>query len=219
MASANKELLSKLSSTIPLRPFKKSVELSLSSVGVASLPSDYVFYAGVSQFYESRQTPGTITPVPRPIDIVNEDEFTRRQGSIFTRAYEEPFCKIQATTISIIPYNIGPVQLEYYHTPATPYMDWCQATTNPNKIIYMPVGSRVYLDDALTPCLYDSNDVLLYSGVTKTGTYPITSQTVELEWESRIHEKFVYFLLTKIGLNLAEIDVAKYAIQMSNEKI
>jgi hypothetical protein len=219
-ASVNDELLNKILSTTPLRPFKKSVDISASSGGVATLPTDYNRYITLRQRFgtdgdTALPSPPSAQTKTRRIDIVSEEEFARRQGSIFTRGAVHPFAKVSNTAFMIVPYDIGSVNLEYFRPATIPFFDWCQDATNPNKIIFMPVGSRVYLDDALSPNLYDSNDVLLYTGVTKSGTYPIASQTVELEFESQFHHRFVYFILTKIGINLSEELVAKYALEMS----
>ena len=218
-ASVNDTMLNMILSTTPLRPFKKSENITITSTtGIGTLPTDYNRYITVAQKFDHPPTAptGSTTPKRHPVEIVSEDEFDRRQGSVFTRADEKPFGKITASGITIVPYNIGTVAMEYFRPPLVPVFDWCQDATNPNKIIYMPVGSRIYKDDAQVPRLYNAAGVQIYTGsVTKTGTYPIVSQTVELEWESQYHEKFVYFILSDIGINLSELDVTKYAIEMS----
>lgn len=218
-ASLRPELLDKVLATTPLRPFKKSEVLTVSSSGIAAFPSDYNRYITIARRVEqSTGTDAALIQKVRILDVLSEDEFSRRQGSIFTRALAEPFCKITKDGLQAVPYDISSLLLEYFRPPLVPYMDWCQSTANPNRIIYMPVGSSVYLDDALVPNLYDSNDVLIEAAVTKSGTYPIVSTTVEYEWEAIYHEKFVYFILAKVGVNLAEGKVKEFAIEMAQQQ-
>jgi len=225
-ASVNLELLNKVLSTTPLRPFKKPADIIITSTtGAGSLPADYNRYITVAQKYDHPPTAptGSTTPKRHPIEIVSEDEFVHRQSSVFTRADEKPFGKITATGINVVPYNIGTIAMEYFRPPLVPVFDWCQDATNPNKIIYMPAGSYLVYDP-VTPkwdLYYDNGtvSVLLYSNVIKTGATQsspaYTSLTVELEWENIWHNKFVFFILSKIGINLSELDVAKYALEMS----
>jgi hypothetical protein len=81
----------------------------------------------------------------------------------------------------------------------------------------MPVGSKVYLDNSTTPCLYDANGVLLATGVSKTGKYPIVSSTVELAWREDTHNQFISRILGKAGVSLSEMNIAQYAELMKKE--
>ena len=221
-ASVRTDLLDIVLSTTPLKPFKKSADVAIAATGIGPLPTDYNRYIAVFQRVKITYsgTTGTITPHVRPVDIVSETEFARRQGSILTRADAQPFGKITATSLQVVPYDIGTIRLEYFRPPATPYMDWCQSAANPNRIIYMPVGSKLTGTSPTFDLIMEtsSGEQVIEASVTKTGgANGYVSRTVEYEWETMYHEKFVYFMLSKMGINLSEIEVAKYALEMAKQ--
>jgi hypothetical protein len=62
--------------------------------------------------------------------------------------------------------------------------------------------------------LYDVNDNIIQSGVTKNISYlPYTSKTVELEWNDLYHPHLMYRVLVKAGVNLSEQLVTQYAME------
>ena len=216
-ASASQELYNKVLSTTPLIPFKKTDSVVPDNgTGIGTLPTDYLRY--IVAHSTTNYTVGSSVPAQlgAKIDIVNDEQFTARRYSIFTRADIQPFGKIVAGNIAVVPFNVGAFTLDYFRKPTTPVMDWCIDTLNPTKMVYMPAGSYIQVV-GVTNILYDSNDDVLYSGVTKGNmTYlPFPSATVELEWGTEYQYKFVFMLLQKIGVNLSEDTVLKYAMEMS----
>jgi hypothetical protein len=175
-----------------------------------------------------------------PIEMITPIEALRRRSSVLSpSASVSPFAYVRGSSIQTVPYNNGAVAgnftpdetdapgkihnlpganitLVYLALPATPVYDYCQSIAT-SKRIFMPVGSRVYLDDSMTRCLYDANGVLLATGVSKTGTYPIVSSTVELAWREDTHNQFISRILGKAGVSLSEMNIAQYAELMKKE--
>jgi hypothetical protein len=158
-----------------------------------------------------------------PIEMITPIEALRRRSSVLsTSANVAPFAYVRGSSIQTVPYNNGAVAeggnitLVYLALPATPVYDYCQSIAT-SKRIFMPVGSSVYLNDSMTPCLYDANGVLLATGVSKTGTYPIASSTVELAWREDTHNQFISRILGKAGVSLSEMNIAQYAELMKKE--
>jgi hypothetical protein len=193
--------------------FKESKVLTAGTFGEVNLPTDYLQHISAQTIYAGANNSGG--NLIRVIDIVSESEFAEKQSSIFTRADVFPFAKIFGSQIKVVPYDIEDFTFEYFRNPTLPYMDYCQDSASPTLMIYMPVGSSIYLDDANVPSLYDSSGTLIKSGVSKSGTYPIESQTVELEWPEDVHWRFVYFVLVKCAINLSEDKVAQMAIELT----
>lgn len=183
-------------SITPLRPFISSSIISMNS-GIGSLPSNYRRFVNLTANY-------------REVDVITQSEFNSKRTSPFRRPSVNPFCYIVRLSVVMLPQDIPVIECNYFRDPTTPYYDYCQDSATLNDI-YMPVGSRVYLNDSNVPCLYDNTGVLLASAVEKEGTYPIVSQTVELEWETIYHDKFVMSLLSAVGVNLDKADLAQYA--------
>ena len=224
-AQQNEALFNKIMSTTPLLPFKKSVDFTPDATGDAPLPDDYNQYMVV--WGKVIDNGNSMSPMVRKIDIINDDTYAARRGSVLTRGNVKPFGKIVAGHIQVVPYNIGLCELDYFRKPTTPRMDWVQDATNPNVIIPLEPGNTVELanitdqtflvykdqysnahgDDPISPVVY-------YDLPATTGAvYP--ARTVELEWDQQYHYKFVYLILAKVGINLKETDVAKYAMEMS----
>ena len=226
-ASASVELQNKLLSTSILKPFKTTKSLTVSSVGQATLPSDYVRYlsAGVN-YVDNTKKPQTIAPIKpyRAIEFVSEETFIKLQGSVFSRPEIKPFAKVMGGYLFIVPFDVTTVNLDYLRRPLLPYFDWCQDAANPNRIIYMPTGS--FLSDAGNgTAQLNFNDPISMVGVilatniflNPSLSYPYTSKTVELEWDEDSHYKFVSRLLSFVGVNLGEADVEKHAETMKQQ--
>lgn len=215
-SSVNDELYSKVSSTTPLIPFKKTATLTADATGLAALPGDYADYL-VAYTAEGRK-----------IDIVSDDLLVRQRRNVFARSDIKPSAKITADGLTVIPLDTGIVTLDYLSAPAVPYMDTAQDCLNPSLIRFLDVGNSIELvNGTVTPNQYqvyldeyssDNGDDPLYLNVYYTPgtglTAPYRSRTVELGWMERDHYKFVSMILSKVGVNLAEMEVVKYAEMM-----
>ena len=190
----------------PLIAFKHTDMLTLSAMGGGDMPADYGEYIVAHSIEGGRQ---------REVAIIGDVEFGRRKNDVFTRASVKPFARIDHGGIWVVPYDTAEVTIDYFSRPATPYMDVCQSAANPALIYYMPEGSYM-ADVGGVYYLYDVDDNVLASNVAKTvNVLPYTSITVELEWPTKDHYRFVYMILSKVGINIGEKEVAQYAMQMS----
>ena len=212
-ASVNQTILDKILTTTPLIPFKKTELIPVDWVGVAKIPLDYNRYIAV--YTSADYANNTGVPRVRKVDMVSDDLYARKRGDIFSRAHVTPFAKINSSGIAIVPFDAKEISMDYFRKPAVPYMDWCQSADNPNQVVFMPVGSKI--NSVLNVnYLYDKNNVILSWNVVKAdmNALPWFSRTIELEWDAQYHEKFVYLILAKCGINLNEGDVVKYAMEM-----
>jgi hypothetical protein len=204
----NPDVLNKILSASIVNPFKKNEAISLDATGSGTLPKDYNRYLILGADYNGGY---------RRIDIISENEYLNRRVSALARAEINPFAKIGAGMIYVVPFDVGSANLDYLSKPKVPYFDWCQDGDNPNKLIYMPTGS--YINSVLgVNILYDVNNDLIASNVTKDmNVLPYVSKTVELEWETYVHFRFVSRLLRFVGVNLGEAEVEKFAQQKQQE--
>ena len=200
----------------PLYPFKKTDTVTANSDGLALLPSDFGEMLVAATTTNGQGNTGI--PRGRSIDIVNDIEFRSRQNSITSRQ-NKPFGRIAGQYLEVVPKGIEDIDFDYLRLPANPYMDYCQSAANPNIIYFMPVGSTLVesqtqgqIDLALGNAVIQSN--VAKSGVSANVPNPLyTSETVELEWNDIYHTHLLYMVLTKIGVNLSEEMVAKYAME------
>jgi len=215
----NVELLNRLLSTSILKPFKKQESVSVNSAGVGVLPVDYVRYlSGVASYGGGYRT----------VDFVSEEDFRRKQGNVFTRADLNPFAKVQGNLYAV-PFDIASVIIDYLRKPLVPYFDCVQPSANPTQVIYLNPGNSVecsnailgYFDVYKDQYSNSNGDDPLYSQVyyslPAVAGVAYRSRTIELEWESYCHIKFVTRLLKMVGVNLDEKEVAAMADKMESE--
>lgn len=221
VTSVNPMLYSKVMSTTPLIPMKTTRLLTSGTFGECALPDDYLRYIKAKTIYSIGNNSGAKRT--RSIDIISDSEFVERQNDVFARAGFKPFAKIAGTQIEVVPMDIEDFNLDYFRYPVVPYMDWVNDGDNPNKIVYLPAGSVLKVQSPAVDDYYDvyQGTTLIYSNVYKSGlvfgpsaTYAYASTSVELEFESQYHYRFVSMILSKVGINLGEIEVSKYAETM-----
>lgn len=214
-ATPTRKSLDFVLSTTPLQPLKETVELTPDSVGVCDLPKDYLRY--IDGYVDQKVVGGNSSvKIPfRPLSILSDASFTKARGSVLLRAEVLPIAKVVDLSLYVVPYYYAPT-LNYFRKPVKPYMDYCQSADNPGKIIYMPPGSKIMTVGG-DNYLYDSDDNKLFDGPVVKGdmnVLPYQSKSVELEFDEQFHYKFVYMVLVKVGINIGEVDVAKYAKEM-----
>lgn len=206
-----------LLSVTPLLPFKKTSTLTVAADGTATLPGDFADYITLYTVAANDVTMGISTIRFRKADIVNDELFNRRRSSVFTRADVTPFAKITHDGITMVPSDVAAAELDYLRSPATPLMDYCTYTANPSAVIYMPPTSRFI--EGNTPGTYNLyiGTTKLAEGVTKTSVVMdgYVSTTVELEWNEKDQWVFVYLILAKCAINLAQGEAEKFALMMS----
>lgn len=214
-----------LLSTSPLRPFRTKKSLTIPAGGEVDVPSDYVRWTSFVKENSGIETDTSLPPPPTPsaspnaireIRVLSDHNAVIQQGNVFARASVKNFCFSTGSGFKFVPYDMGTAVMNYIRKPATAYFDYCYDSSY--NVIYMPVGSRIYLNDANVPCLYSSTNALLASNVSKTGvtTYPYTSLSVETEWEERVHPVIVAQILKKVGVNLSDDKLFQMITENSN---
>ncbi len=240
-ASADPALLNKVLSTTPLIPFKKTEDIDIDADGLGVVPSDYRRYIVAFTTSDNISDPLSQVPAIRKVDIVSDELFVKKQRDVFTRPKVTPFGRVSSDGLHVVPYDVLTVRLDYFSNPTTPYYDYCQDALSPSIIIYMPTGTYVSDKpypkitpgpDPTDPPSIDSATTVVYNLYQRVGAFGSLllkenvikpemtgtlywSLTVELEWESQYLYRFVYFILSKIGINLSEKEIAQYAIEMS----
>jgi hypothetical protein len=195
--------------------FKKSATLVPGEDSIAALPEDYRRILSAVALGIADDSAAVAVPWTRTMEIVGEAEYAMRQGNAMYRALELPFAKIQDGCLYPVPTNITTITIDYLRAPTTPYLDWCQLESNLNKIVYVPEGATIIENQVTGNYDLMQGATVLQANVYKTmGADVYTSQTIELDWEEQYHYRFVSLLLGKIGVNLGEFEVAKYAETM-----
>lgn len=106
-----------------LRPFlvsmdgKNTPKLTVNTLGIATLPSDYQHASSLSFDYivnnESKR---------KPITILKNAEFDYREGSaLVAPTKKRPVCTFKGNEIHFLPKDIRRVKFDYLRLPATPY--------------------------------------------------------------------------------------------------
>ena len=194
----------------PLGVFLTATTLTrTSSDGLFPLPTGWIELTSV-----------LVSETGLKVELVTSMEANyRRSSSMTVSADLRPYGYIIGTDLQVIPYSAGaqarPITLyvEYLPLPTQPVYDYCQSAVS-LKEVFMPASSTL---------LYESGQYNLYQGstllesnVTKSGADPATdpsytSLTVELQWREDVHPQFVSRILSKVGVNLSEPEIAQYA--------
>lgn len=200
-----------------LRPFYKTIgDDTVPMVvtdGVATLPEDYAAKGSGYYMYGSEAV---------RINFVDNKEFERllvHKNEYPTDKY--PIANILASTVRVRPSTVNYIRFNYLSKPVTPVFDWCYPVDNPTQIVNMPVGAYLVEQSAgVYNLMYDNgtSSVVLAENVGKDdGTDGYVSTTTELQWDKDYHWKLIYILLSKVGVNLSEQQVAQYAIAMEGK--
>lgn len=212
------ELRKGLKPDSPLYVFKQTpVTVTADQNGLAQLPGDFGHLLSAVTTFSGQNNTGI--PRGRTIEPVTDTEFHSRQNSITSRQ-NKPFGRLQGAFFEVRPKNVEDILIDYLRLPANPYMDYCQSAVNPNIIYFMPVGSTLVESSVQgrIDLLVGTSRTLNVSKAGVTGNAPdplYTSATTELEWNEKNHYHLVYRILVKIGVNLSEDLVTKYAMEAS----
>jgi len=109
-----------LKNTDDLRPFKKYSEGLSVTNGIMSYPTDYA-HRGTITYNLSKTINGTARILPRPVEILREEEFESRLGN-YTKSptTNNPIGVIRSNGIHIRPITITAVDFSYYRWPIDP---------------------------------------------------------------------------------------------------
>jgi len=216
----NQKALSDYISTCMIRPFVTGKNITVSqTTGIGVIPTDFERFISCFATYK-----GNI----RYVDMVSDEVFNKRRGSVNYRPDVHPFGKFENDQIYFIPYDLGQnpnadpladssigvqqlnLRLIYLRKTTTPFLDFCQDATS-FESIFIQVGSTIVdAGDGTGNMTWDDpvNGIswLVRSNIylDPAKVYPYTSLSVELEFEEWTHIKFVSRLLSKVGLNLGE---------------
>lgn len=122
-----------------LHTLKKEAILTVNNSGEANRPVD-VFYPISFRFLYDKMFCGSIQKIEAPIEIVDEDEWGIRLSSdIKSPSKIFPICKINSSTMTFAPYDLGSVKFVYLKNPIKPIFNY---TVDGNGIIqYSSLGS------------------------------------------------------------------------------
>ena len=109
-----------LKNTDDLRPFKVYLPNAAVASGVLSLPSDYAHRDTITYNY-TKTINHVVTPLPKPVEILREAEFSSRNGNYTKRpTTSNPIGVVRSNGIHIRPITITAVDFTYYRWPNDP---------------------------------------------------------------------------------------------------
>jgi hypothetical protein len=199
-----------------IRPFKKTASAPLNIGDSITLPSDFGIYLSLSVRNDSDFTYRIVEPI-------SQEELARRYQGVITRSFDLPVSVYNDAKIQVIGDDFTFYLLFYVKVPTTPYFDYC-IDVDIAKYIYINVGDYIELNDVTTQYeLKNSGGAVLNNNVTHTfytsgGTGIYTSISVELEWEEKDHIFFARQMLIKMGINLRDQQLQRYAEQSNAQQ-
>lgn len=122
-----------LKNTDDLKPFKQLYQNRVVSNGVMSYPSDYAHRQSVVYNF-SKTINHVATSLPRPVEILREEEFAARTGNYTKQpTTQNPIGVVRSDGIHIRPLTIVSVDFNYYRWPLDPVFSY---TTGDGFITY-----------------------------------------------------------------------------------
>lgn len=195
-----------------LRPFIENISAALvPSSGKITPPANSSMFLGLS-------VKDTVTGVYKVVQPVSNEEYLRIQQGVIVRSLDLPVFIYNRGDIQITGKDYDRYLLHYIRTPATPYFDYC-IDVDIIKYVYMNVGDYIELNGISTQYqLKDSGGTVLNNNVSHSfynggGTGIYTSISVELEWGKKNHIFFAREMLIKMGINLRDQQLQRYAEQ------
>jgi len=135
-----------------LDAIKVSDNISINSNGVATKPTDYLFFDSASHvvFYQNGRFENKQTTVP--IDVIPTNAVaTRLSSEIKTPSRYFPICVLNDDTIQFYPETLGNVKLNYLKIPPDPV--WGYVTTSGQPVYDNATSTNVVLPFQLIPNL------------------------------------------------------------------
>jgi len=202
---------------LKIRPFIKDVSAALvPSAGRITLPDDFGMFLGLS-------VKDTVTGVYKIVQPVSNEKYMQIQQGVIVRSLDLPVFIYNRGDIQIAGKDYDRYLLHYVRIPVTPYFDYCIDAVL-IKYLYMNVGDYIGLNSITTQYeLKNSggtvlNDNVSHSFYTGGGTGIYTSISVELEWGKKNHIFFAREMLIKMGINLRDQQLQRYAEQSNAQQ-
>jgi len=167
--------------------FKTSIVSGSLTTGSYTLPGDY-------QELITNSFTALIGGVSKYGEFVDDTIAKRMTHDAGYKLRENPIAKLKDGSFKVYPTDATAFSFEYLRVPVTPIYDY-YIDANLNEV-FMPVGtSHTLLINEVS------------SGGDDTVGAIIASLTVELDWDTIIHPRFVADLLLPMGVNLREADI------------
>jgi len=130
--------------------------VSISSLGVGSLPNDWYDTKGINYKYV-KQNPLTVKTYP--IREVSADEFAQFSISqLIAPTKKHPIATYYNQVLNVLPKDLGRVELIYYKEAATPYWGWIiqdnEAVYDASTSVDIPLSPQSNNELAFMFCQY-----------------------------------------------------------------
>ena len=143
--------------------------------------------------------------IRKKIDLITETEYLERLQNILGLPFEDfPGCIIRENTVTVIPNDITPLTLVFYTKPEQPVYDYYIDAS----------GKEVYMAEGATGVSVPSGGKTS-GGV--SGPTSVDSNTVELDFPEDLHEDFVKYLLSIMGIKIGNMNLVQYAETIKQE--
>jgi hypothetical protein len=139
-----------LKNTDDLKPFKVDMINTGVTSGVLPFPANYAHRDTLSYNY-TKTINGVATLLPRPIEILREQEFSSRTGNYTKRpTTQNPIGVVRHDGIHIRPDTITLVDFFYYRWPLTPVFEYTEADGYITYDVVSSVEFEFPVDEHLT---------------------------------------------------------------------
>lgn len=135
-----------------LAPLKTSKSLSVNTSGIATKPSDYLFYDNSTIIFFYKDSKGASKQSLRSVDLIPRYEVGNRISSLVnppTRYF--PIVTEAGDTLQFYPEGLGSVELYYLKEPADPF--WGYDIVNDEAVFNLGLSTEVTLPFELLPNL------------------------------------------------------------------
>lgn len=177
--------------------------------GMLSSPTNVTIAGGdgtlPATFGAWKEAYGDYSSIRKKVDLITETEYLDRMQNVLGLPFDDiPACIIRGTTITVIPNNITPLTLIYYTKPAQPVYDYYINAS----------GKEVYMAEGATGVSVPAGGK---SSSGTSGPTTVDSNTVELDFPTDLHEDFVKYLLSIMGIKTGDMNLAQYAEALKQE--
>lgn len=187
-----------LFSLATLRQFhtKETITFTNGSFDLTTLTASFAYWGSLVALYNGSY---------REIEILTDKDLADRRSNLLAKQLKDyPACVMLGNNINVYPTDITSADFIFMKNPTTPVYDYyIDANLN---IVY----------------LTQSSTHLLTSGETgsagQTSGTTVTSNTIELEWDTLHHVDFCNEILQKIGINLKDIQIQQYVREVEGKQ-
>ena len=174
----------------------ESITFTTGSFDLTTLTNTYAYWLSLIAHYNGED---------RQIELLPDKIFADRRTNIITsrKIKKYPIAMTEGNNIKVLPNDITTAEFTFMKKPATPVYDYYY-DANAN-LIYLAVGASHTL----------TGGEVGSAGQT-SGT--VTSNTVELEWNSLFHVEFCNEVLAKVGIALKDEQLRTYAKEVEEKQ-